>query len=298
MVTFVGFHFAVDTSCLLEFAALSRQEQSGCNLQRNMYNTQYIFFSDAHLGAPRLDDDREREQQVISFLEYVASENAVLFIVGDLFDFWFEYRQVIPRNNFATLATLYQLTTAGIEVNYLAGNHDLWLGSFLRDEIGVNIYDSATNLTTSQFNVYITHGDGEAASDKGYRFLKKIFKSKTNTRLYSLLHPDLGIAFAKRMSQVSRTRGESANFWEAEYRHFAVGKFTEGYNAVIMGHTHNPRHEKIGDNHFINLGDWIEHFSYCLLEDGEISLRKWPAREILFSPSRAALPENENQTTP
>jgi len=133
-----------------------------------------IFFSDVHLGAPLLADDRIREQKVIAFLEYAQQLQARIFIVGDLFEFWFEYKEAIPRQNFAVLATMYKLIQNGICIHYLAGNHDLWLGSFLEKEIGVHIHRNEAELCINGQNIYVTHGDGAAKSDSRYRFLKRI----------------------------------------------------------------------------------------------------------------------------
>jgi len=240
-----------------------------------------IFFSDVHLGAPLLADDRIREQKVIAFLEYAQQLQARIFIVGDLFEFWFEYKEAIPRQNFAVLATMYKLIQNGICIHYLAGNHDLWLGSFLEKEIGVHIHRNEAELCINGQNIYVTHGDGAAKSDSRYRFLKRILCSRTNIKLYRLLHPDLGIPLAKRASQVSRDKGNNPHHWASEYREFAEDRFEEGHDIVIMGHTHYPLHSHTNGHHFINLGDWITHYSYCLIKDNEISLRQWPSMELL-----------------
>lgn len=242
------------------------------------------FFSDAHLGAPLLNDDKEREQKIIDFLHAAASENAAIYMVGDLFEFWFEYRRVIPKNNFALLAHLYQLTSSGTEIHYLTGNHDMWPGPFLQQELGVHTHTSETRAQLGEFDILVTHGDGTAASDKGYRMLKKVFQSRINIALYRLLHPDFGIPFAKRMSQVSRDKSFTADPLAQEYRDFAFQCFREGHNVVIMGHTHEARHEIYGANHYINLGDWISHYSYCEVNDEGISLRRWPSKEIYAEP--------------
>ncbi|MFQ5631128.1 MAG: UDP-2,3-diacylglucosamine diphosphatase [bacterium] len=244
-----------------------------------------IFFSDAHLGAPLLNDDKAREKKVIELLEHAARLNAVIYIVGDLFEFWFEYQQAIPKKNFAVLAKLWQLTSSGAEIHYLAGNHDMWLGKFLRDELGLITHQNETRIQHEQNDIIVTHGDGVANSDNGYRFLKRIFRNKLNIALYRLIHPDFGIPFAKKMSQVSRKKSFTVDPLAKEYRMFALGAFDIlGANVVIMGHTHEAKHEIFADKHYINLGDWISHYSYCQIQNGEISIRQWPSTELYVQP--------------
>lgn len=243
-----------------------------------------IFFSDAHLGAPLLDDDKIRENRVVAFLDYAANLNARIFIVGDLFEFWFEYKQAIPKKNFALLAKLHQLTSSGTEIHYLAGNHDMWLGSFLQNDIGVATHQDETTIKYNQFEIYITHGDGTAAPDKGYRLLKRIFRNKLNIALYRLIHPDFGIPFAKSVSQVSRDKSFTADPLANDYRDFACKKLNNGADIVIIGHTHEAKHEIYADKHYINLGDWIEHYSYCQIENDVVTLRQWPSKKLYVQP--------------
>ncbi len=250
-----------------------------------MHSYPIYFFSDAHLGATTLGDDRDRETQLIRFLEYAAANQGEIYIVGDLFEFWFEYREVIPNRNFRVLATFYHLTRQGCKIHYLPGNHDLWIGSFLRQELGLVIHGGATEVKTQAYNIFVIHGDGMARSDRGYRFLKKIFTHPVNIFLYRWIHPDLGIPFAKKMSHVSRAQGEQKKDpFEQEYRIFVQEKFSQGYDIVIMGHTHKPVHEIYGSRHYINLGDWIDHFSYCELDENGPVVRQWPSQRVYVEP--------------
>lgn len=254
----------------------------------------HIFFSDAHLGAPKLHDDRRREKRLIQFLENAAEREATIYIVGDLFEFWFEYRQVVPRQNFAVLAALHRIARSGVEIHYLAGNHDLWLGSFLKDELGLIIHHQHLEAAAGPGKIFVTHGDGIAKQDVGYRILKRILRNNANVFLYKLLHPDFGIPFAKLMSHVSREQGQDIPKWQEDYRAYAVERFREGYDAVIMAHTHFPLHEIIEGKHYLNLGDWINHFCYCEINDTSISLRRWPSQEIYRKPvADTVLPASE-----
>lgn len=256
---------------------------------RNM--SSYFFFSDAHLGSAARNDDKRRQQMVLDFLDYARDHGAGLYIVGDLLDFWFEYRHAIPSSNFPVLAKLYELSSAGLPIDYLAGNHDLWLGEFLQKEVGVNVHDDGIIRELHGAKCFIVHGDGIAARDGGYRFMKKIFKSKTNIFLFRWLHPDLGVKLAKALSHTSREIRDNPYEWEADYKAYAEARFAEGFDIVIMGHTHKPVFEKIGESHFINLGDWMDHFTYCELARDGPALRRWPSGEVFQakSPSRNSL---------
>lgn len=248
-------------------------------------HTRAFFVSDAHLGAPSLGDDREREAQLIAFLEYASEQRGEIFVVGDLFEFWFEYRHAIPRSNFGVLATFYRLCRSGCRVHYLPGNHDLWIGSFLRDEVGLTVHNGPVAVVLGDWQAFVIHGDGMAAGDRGYRLLKKVLSHPVNIFLYRLLHPDFGIPFAKRMSQVSRAQGEQkADPFEQDYRRFALQHFERGYNIVIMGHTHRPLHEVYSGRHYLNIGDWIDHYSYIVLDEDGPRLLHWPEKRVYRQP--------------
>jgi UDP-2,3-diacylglucosamine hydrolase len=242
----------------------------------------YFFFSDAHLGAPNRDDEALRQRRVIEFLDHVKTHGAGLFIVGDLFDFWFEYRHAIPNRHFAVLAKLYELCATGVTIDYVAGNHDLWLGSFLRHEVGLTIHESHVIRQLCGYHCYIIHGDGVAQNDGGYRLLKRIFKNPVNIFLYRWVHPDLGIPLAKLASHTSRSVKDNPNTWERDYRHYAEAQFAKGHDLVVMGHTHKPLFETIGRKAFINLGDWMDYFTYCQLDEQGPQLLRWPEQKPYF----------------
>jgi UDP-2,3-diacylglucosamine hydrolase len=252
----------------------------------------YFFFSDAHLGAPRREDEALRQRWVIEFLDYVKAHGAGLFIVGDLFDFWFEYRHAIPNRHFAVLAKLYELRASGMAIDYVAGNHDLWVGNFLRREVGLTIHESDVTRQLCGYRCYIIHGDGVAKNDGGYRLMKRIFKNPVNIFLYRWLHPDLGIPLAKLASHTSRSVKENPNTWERDYRGFAEAKFAEGNDVVVMGHTHKPLFEHVNTvgaapKVFINLGDWMNHFTYCHFDETGPQLLTWPEQKPYFESRHA-----------
>jgi len=240
----------------------------------------YFFFSDAHLGSTARHDDKRRQDLVLDFLDHASHHAAGLYVVGDLFDFWFEYRHAIPSSNFPVLAKLYELSRNGMPIDYLAGNHDLWLGEFLQEQVGVKVHHDGIHRVIHGAKCFIVHGDGIAARDSGYRFMKRVFKNKANIFLFRWLHPDLGVKLAKTLSQTSRQTRESPYSWDADYKAYAEARFAGGDDIVIMGHTHKPLFEKIGGHYFINLGDWMDHFTYCEINHEGPALRCWPSGEV------------------
>lgn len=230
------------------------------------------FFSDAHFGAD-VEKEAERRQRFYEFLDQVAVTGKALYIIGDLFDFWFEYGTVIPKHAYPILHRLSRLIEQGVELHYFAGNHDLWLGEFIRHELGADVHDGPLSINLHGLRFYLVHGDGLAPSDWSYRLMKRVFRNRVNIVLFRWLHPDLGVPLARALSKKSRAKGENRR--EAEYIDFARRKLAEGYDAVVMGHTHLPRQDRFDEGIYINLGDWMDHFTYAVLRDGVLSLRWW-----------------------
>ncbi len=236
-----------------------------------------FFISDAHLGTSNTKEDRKREKRLLSFLDYVAQYGERLFIVGDLFDFWFEYRTVIPRGYTRVLCALSHLRELGKEMHYITGNHDFWMRDFLKKELDIEIHRDEMVYTIDEKKFFIFHGDGIAKYDWGYRILKRIFRNKINIFLYSLLHPDLGVPLAKAVSSLSRghTRNDAPPA-DHDYVQFALQKFEEGYDYAIFGHLHSPKYQAFGQKIYINLGDWIENFTYAEYDGENVKLLQWP----------------------
>ena len=235
-----------------------------------------FFISDVHLGSQSSKAEKVKEQKLLSFLEYVAEYGDQLFIVGDLFDFWFEYRTVIPRGYTRILCALSELRELGKEMHYIAGNHDFWMRDYLAKEFGIKIHFDDFEYTLYNKRFYLYHGDGIAKKDYGYRILKKIFRNRFNIFLYSLIHPDLGIPLAKWVSALSRSHTSSdAPPEDHDYVQAALQKFSEGFDFVIFGHLHYPNYQIYGEKVYINLGDWMKHFTYAEFDGEEISLNYW-----------------------
>ena len=234
------------------------------------------FISDIHLGSGEAGEQKRRERRFIDFLEHVGQTGEALIIAGDLFDFWFEYRSVMPRRHLETLLALRRLVQSGVAVTLLAGNHDFWAGDFFSRDMGIPVYMDGYTFEREGRRYYVGHGDGLAKADKGYRVLKRVLRNPLNNRLFGLLHPDLGFALADACSRLSR-RHRPFDVDDSDYDDFARQKLHEGYNGVVLGHTHRPRRWEEDEGTYVNLGDWIDHDTYGRLEGGRLTLERWPA---------------------
>jgi UDP-2,3-diacylglucosamine hydrolase len=236
------------------------------------------FISDAHLGAEARAREAEREGRLHDFLKSLPGRASQLYVSGDLFDFWFEYRTAIPRRHFGTLAVLRQVREAGVAITYLDGNHDFWLGRFLQDELGVRTLQGPVTLTEQGRRIWLHHGDGLVRGDLGYRVLRRVIRHPVSIALYGLLHPDLGIPLAQQVSRWSRrSRGEKPLEPERLWSEVALPRFAEGFDTVIVGHFHHTWERREPGREFFLLGDWISRFTYARLEGGEVHLEHWGA---------------------
>ena len=232
-----------------------------------------FFLSDAHLGAEEENKERLKEEKLISFLDRVKEEGNFLYLVGDLFEFWFEYKNVIPKDHFRVLNKLKQLVDCGIKINYVVGNHDFWLGDFLPREIGIPIFKQPIEVVHQGKRIFITHGDGLAKNDLGYRILKSILRNKVNIFLYRQIPPDLSYPLAKFVAGRSRSWVQKRDTsYLKEYEKFAAEKIKQGFDAVILAHTHVPVLRNLGEGVYLNLGDWFYHFTYGRLYEGKFYL--------------------------
>jgi UDP-2,3-diacylglucosamine hydrolase len=232
------------------------------------------FISDLHIGAHHGHDEPDKQNRVLTFLKTISNDATHLYIVGDLFDFWFEYRYVIPKEYFPFLFEFRRLADKGIELHYLAGNHDFALSDFFDREIGMQTWPETYVFELGGKRFYLFHGDGVAKKDVGYRMLKRILRNKWNQRIFRFLHPDVGIPFARKISGSSRKYTNQMNHLrdEGDYIEFAETQFDKGVDFVLMGHRHNPLvHEREGKK-YINLGDWITHNSYAVFNGKELEL--------------------------
>lgn len=231
------------------------------------------FIADAHLGQGSVDSNRERERDLLAFFDRVASEKAALYVNGDLFDFWFEYGHAIPKRFVRVLQALGELRRRGIPVTYVGGNHDFWIGNYLMRELDVSFTDVALTLEIQGRKIFLAHGDGLGPGDAGYKVLKRVLRNRLARGLFRWVHPDLGIPLATAVSHTSRRHAPRAPQSEATLMdRLARPWLQQGYDAVVIGHLHQPLHHRGADGEFLILGDWIERRSYARLQDGRFSL--------------------------
>ena len=236
------------------------------------------FASDFHLGV---GNSREREKRLVQWLSDRASDTEEIFLVGDIFDFWFEYRRAVPKGFVRLLGKLAELCDAGIPVHIITGNHDLWMFGYLEQELGVHIHKQPIERTFGHKTFFIAHGDGLGPGDHGYKFIKKVFANPFFQWCYRQIHPDFGIWLAHYFSGKSRDAnyendkkflGEE-NEWLVIY---SKERIAQGYEPdyFVYGHRHLPLEIKLSEKStYINLGDWISHFTYAVF-DGEMLLVK------------------------
>jgi UDP-2,3-diacylglucosamine hydrolase len=231
------------------------------------------FLSDAHLGGEDESREKKKEQRLLSLLEKIKEDGEYLYLVGDMFEFWFEYRNAIPKGYLEILSKLKELVDGGIKVIYLVGNHDFWLGDFLPTHLGIPIFKDSIEAVHQGKRIFISHGDGLAKKDRGYRVLKRILRNRVNIFLYRQIPPDISYPLAKFVSHQSRSWVQKRdNSFLQEYENFAMEKLTQGFDAVILAHTHVPVIKNSGNGVYINLGDWFLHFTYGKLIEGKFYL--------------------------
>ena len=223
----------------------------------------YFFISDVHLGLQNENLERGKEKLLVDFLKFAESNCDELFIVGDLFDYWFEYKRVIQKGFIRTLGALASFRDTGKEIHYIIGNHDFLHKDFFEKEIGAKVYEEEiiTELNGSKF--FIAHGDGLMAGDNGYKMLKKVLRNKFIQRVYSIIHPDLGIKIASGSSKASRDYTSTKNYGEfSGLLDTAKMLINKEYDYVVFGHSHRRTIEKIDNGMYVNLGTWLKKPCY------------------------------------
>lgn len=240
------------------------------------------FISDFHLGAPDKEKSLVREKRIVRWLDMVRSDAAEIYLMGDIFDFWFEYRHAVPRGYVRLLGKLAELADSGIKLHYFTGNHDMWVFDYLPSEIGLTIYREPVERVIGKRTFYIGHGDGLGPGDHGYKFIKKVFANKFCQWLFARLHPNFGIPLALYFSRKSRIATGNAdekflgeeNEWLIVYSKELLAK--KHYDYLIFGHRHLPLDIKLGsESRYINLGEWINYNTYAVFDGNDISLLKF-----------------------
>lgn len=245
-----------------------------------------FFLSDFHLGAPNYHDSRKREAMLVDCLQHIKAEAHCIFIVGDLFDFWYEYRLVVPKGYVRLLGKLAELTDAGIGIHFFVGNHDMWMRNYFQTELNAAVHFDAQTFQFNGKSFYIAHGDGLGPGDHGYKFLKKVFRNPICKWLFGALPPVVGLGVANFFSRKSREAvGQNEYTFlgpEKEWLMIHSRQVLERqhFDYFVYGHRHIPGvHTLPNGSTYINLGDWIRHFSYASFDGNTMALHYWNSTE-------------------
>ena len=237
------------------------------------------FLSDFHLGAPNAAESLLREKKIIRFLDEIKLQAAAIFIVGDLFDFWYEYKRVVPKGYVRILGKIAELTDAGIAVHFFVGNHDMWMKDYFQKELNTAVYFEPQEFAFSGKTFLIGHGDGLGPGDKGYKFIKKIFRNRFSQLIFGALPTSVGIGMADYFSRKSRAKtGKTDEVFLGEEKEWLVIYSKEilkqkHIDYFIFGHRHLPLDISLTEkSRYINLGDWIKYFSYAVFDGNHLSL--------------------------
>lgn len=228
----------------------------------------YFFISDIHLGLQEKAQEEAKEKKLVNFLKFAETNCDELFIVGDLFDYWFEYRRVYQKGFYRTLTALKDLSEAKIKLHYFIGNHDFLHRDFFEKDFGAIMYGDGLSIDLNGKKFFIAHGDGMVSNDTGYNILKWVLRNKFFQSLYSLLHPDLGIAIASRTSKTSRNYTDKKNYGEVDGLYeTAKKKIDQGYDFVLFGHLHKYIWKSYKQGNYINLGSWLDKPCFGILRN-------------------------------
>lgn len=244
------------------------------------------FLSDFHLGAPDYTRSLERELLVIQFLNSIRKDAEAIFIVGDMFDFWFEYKYVVPKGYTRLLGKLAELSDEGIKLHFFVGNHDMWVKDYFQQELNMAVYFEPAEFTWNQQLFLIGHGDGLGPGDKGYKRLKKLFRDPLAQGLFGILPPRVGMGLANYMSRRSRAKtGTSEEVflgadkeWLIQYARRRL--LDKEYRYFIFGHRHLPIDYRLTENsRYINLGDWLNYYTYAVFDGVALELKSYLNKE-------------------
>ena len=246
----------------------------------NYSDTKKIYFaSDFHLGVPDFESSLAREKIIVSWLDSIKHDASELFLVGDLFDFWFEYKHVIPKGFSRLIGKLCELQDAGIDVHLFHGNHDLWQFGYFEKEIGCKVHPKPIQITRNKKTFYIAHGDGLGPNQQRFKFVLSIYRNRVMQRLFAMINPSFGIGLANWLSRNSKLKTFEGNktYLGDEKEHLVIHatQFNEltPTDFFVFGHRHLPFYRTIKNTHIINLGDWFSYNSYAVFDGSALELK-------------------------
>jgi UDP-2,3-diacylglucosamine hydrolase len=246
-------------------------------------NEKVYFASDFHLGVPDYETSLVREKRIINWLEACMTDAKAIYLVGDLFDFWFEYKHTVPKGYLRFLGKLAEISDAGIDLHIFVGNHDLWMFGYLEKELNAKVYYEPQELIINNKKLLIGHGDGLGPGDKGYKKLKKIFTNSFFQWCFNWLHPNVGIGIANYWSSKSRAQANNVeqkflgdDEWLWQYAKSV--EETKHFDYYVFGHRHLPLDLEVGDNsRYINLGEWLSQNTYAVFSEDQLKLNTYEA---------------------
>jgi UDP-2,3-diacylglucosamine hydrolase len=244
------------------------------------------FLSDFHLGVPDAATSLQREKVIVTFLDSIKPDAYTIFLVGDMFDFWFEYRHVVPKGYVRLLGKLAELSDAGIQLHFFVGNHDMWMKNYFQQELGITVYFQPQTFTFNNTSFYIGHGDGLGPGDQGYKMMKKVFRHPVAKWLFSILPPAIGVGLAQYFSRKSRGAeghieekflGEEKE-WLLIYSRDVLQK--QKHNFFVFGHRHLPIDYRLTtESRYINLGEWMNFYTYAVFDGTDMELKSFAGKE-------------------
>lgn len=243
------------------------------------------FLSDFHLGAPDHASSLEREKIIVQFLSEIKDDAAEIFLVGDMFDFWYEYRKVVPKGYVRLLGKLAELTDAGIPLHFFVGNHDMWMRDYLQKELNIPIYFEPREFERNGKRFLIGHGDGLGPGDHGYKRLKKIFRNPACQWLFGILPPVIGVGIANYMSRRSRAHtGSKEETFLGEDKEWLITYCKDvlkekKIDFFVFGHRHLPIDYRLDNSRYINLGDWIRYYTYAVFDGERLQLKSYKGND-------------------
>ncbi|MRI01263.1 UDP-2,3-diacylglucosamine diphosphatase [Kriegella sp. EG-1] len=240
------------------------------------------FASDNHLGAPTMELSRPREKKFVAWLDEIKQDAAAIFLLGDLFDFWMEYKTVVPKGFTRTLGKLAEISDSGIPIIYFVGNHDLWMNGYFEEELNIPVFHKPQQYKLNDTSFFIGHGDGLGPGDIGYKRMKKVFTSPVSKWFYRWLHPDWGVRLAQYFSVKNKmiSGDEDVHFlgedneWLVSYAKRKLE--TQHFDHFVFGHRHLPLEINLNEkSKYTNLGDWISYYTYAVFDGTSLTLKEY-----------------------
>ncbi len=254
------------------------------NSQEISSRKKVFFVSDAHLGIPCYNSSLAREKMLVKWMNIIKTQAQEIYMLGDIFDFWFEYKDVIPKGYTRLFGKLAELTDSGVKITYITGNHDMWHRKYFQEELNIEIHKKPVEKYIGNKYFLIGHGDGLGPDDRSYKIMKKIFQNRFGQKVFSFFHPRIGISIAKYLSRISRnTNGDEKFKGEDKERLVLYCKQAltkKHYDYFVFGHRHLPLSIPVGENSlYANTGDWMNTFSFIVFDGEKLKLEYFDTKK-------------------